>query len=303
MRWPSCEREFTIEAGFLRPDGEPLVRFSDDPLLQLRAVRLAAQLDLALDPAAAAAIRRLASLLGALPDVAHGAGQKASREGLQPSGPLGATLVGRVAEELRLLLTNARRSDGMRLFKDLGLAAVVLPELLPMCGLPQGLPRAGGPVLPPPGKPGRPAGAGEQGDLWQHVLLVLDLLPETPSFPLALAALLHDVGKPRTVGRKAERYTFYGHEHVGRRMAGEIARRLHLSDEERERVEWLVEKHQVLADAPNMRPAKLDLVLGHPGIEELFDLHRADALASGRPIEHVEFAQRRLAERGATVPH
>ena len=48
---------------------------------------------------------------------------------------------------------------------------------------------------------------------------VLDLLGPEPSFPLALAALLHDVGKPRTVGRTPDRYTFYYHEHVGRRLA------------------------------------------------------------------------------------
>jgi poly(A) polymerase len=272
---PIIERAFAIEAGILRASGDPLEQFTEDPVLLLRAVRLAARFDLTLGPQTSAAIQRLAPLL------------------------VERALVEPISEELRELLVDRQRSRSMQLFKDLGLAAVVMPELLPMCGLPQGLPRAGGPSLPPPGKPGRPMADGEQADLWEHVLRVLDFLPEPVSFPLALAALLHDVGKPRTVGRKAERYTFYGHEHVGRRMAGAIALRLGLAIEERERIEWLVEKHQVLADAPNMRPAKLDRVLQHPGIHELFALHRADALASGRPVEHVEFAQQRKAERDA----
>ena len=106
-----------------------------------------------------------------------------------------------------------------------------------------------------------------------------------PSFPLALAALLHDVGKPRTVGRTPDRYTFYCHEHVGRRMASEICLRLKLSNDERERVEWLVEKHQILADARQMRTSKLKTILVHPGIRELLALHRADALASGRSTD------------------
>ena len=89
------------------------------------------------------------------------------------------------------------------------------------------------------------------------------------SFPLAMAALLHDVGKPRTVGRTADRYTFYGHEHVGTRMADEIARRLKLSNDERERIDWLVDKHQVLADARQMRPSKLKVLLAHPGIRRV----------------------------------
>ena len=46
------------------------------------------------------------------------------------------------------------------------------------------------------GKPIQP-----DGDLWDHTLLVLDLLPPEPSFPLAFAALLHDVGKPDDEGR------------------------------------------------------------------------------------------------------
>src|SRR5262249_12225081 len=123
----------------------------------------------------------------------------------------------RIADELRKLLVHPRRAAGVNLLADTGLAAAVLPELLPMKGLPQG----------PPGAP--------TGDLWDHVLPVLELLPPDPSFPLAFGALLHDVGKPRTVGRTPDRYTFYYHEHVGRRMAEEICLRLKLSNAERER--------------------------------------------------------------------
>ncbi len=125
---------------------------------------------------------------------------------------------------------------------------------------------------------------------------MLDLLGEAPSFPLAFAALLHDVGKPRTVGRTPDRYTFYCHEHVGRRMASEICLRLKTSNEERERVEWLVEKHQILADARQMKTSKLKTLLAHPGIHELLALHRADAVASGRSDEHVAYCERLLRE-------
>src|SRR5208282_5825705 len=134
----------------------------------------------------------------------------------------------RIAEELRRLLVAPQRARGVNLLYQSGLAAVLVPELLPMKGLPQGLPGAA------------------TGDLWDHVLRVLELLGPEPSFPLVLAALLHDVGKPRTVGRTPERYTFYNHEHVGRRLASKISLRLKLSNEERERIEWLVEKHQFL---------------------------------------------------------
>jgi poly(A) polymerase len=120
--------------------------------------------------------------------------------------------------------------------------------------------------------------------------------PPPVSFPLALAALLHDVGKPRTVGRTPDRYTFHGHEHVGKRLAGEISERLRLSNAERERVEWLVERHQYLSDARQMKTSKLKPILAHPGIRELLALHRADALAWGRSTDHVEYCEGLLAE-------
>lgn len=186
--------------------------------------------------------------------------------------------VERVADELRRLLVHARRARGVNLMVETGLGATILPELLEMKGLPQG----------PPSAP--------TGDLWDHVLRVLDLLGENVSFPLAFAALLHDAGKPRTIARAGDRYTFYHHEEVGRRMAAEICRRLKLSNQERERIEWLVWKHQYLCDAARMRTSKLKEVLGHPGAAELLVLHRADALATGTSTAHVDYCEQLVAE-------
>jgi poly(A) polymerase len=242
-----------LQAGVLRAIGEPARRFEEDKLRMLRGARLATRFNLTIEPETAAAVRAMA-------------------------GQITVVSAERIADELRKLLVDPNRARGVSLMYDLGLVEPVLPELLPMKGLPQGLPSA-------------PA-----GDLWDHVLAVLDRLGSGASFPLAFAALLHDVGKPRVVARTAERYTFYHHEHVGRRIASEICLRLKLSNEERERVEWLVEKHQYLADARQMRPAKLKPVLIHPGIEELLRLHEADALASGHSLDHVAYCRQLLAE-------
>jgi putative nucleotidyltransferase with HDIG domain len=242
-----------LKARVLRAIGEPAVRFEEDKLRMLRAVRIAARFELHIDPATSDAIRAMAALIGVV-----------SAE--------------RIAEELRRLLVDPHRARGMQLFLDHGLAAAVMPEIVPMRGLPQGRPGAA------------------TGDLWDHVMRVLELLGPSPSFPLALAALLHDVGKPRTVGRTPDSYTFYSHEHVGRRLAQEIGLRLKLANSERERVEWLVEKHQFLADARQMRTSKLKETLAHPGAQELLALHRTDALASGRSTDHVNYCEQLLSE-------
>jgi poly(A) polymerase len=280
-----------LHARILRAIGEPAFRFQEDKLRLLRAVRIATRFELTIEPRTESAITAMAKELPVV-----------SAE--------------RIAEELRQLLVHPRRVHGLNLLVDFGLAAAILPDLLPMKGLPQGL-------------PSQPT-----GDLWDHVMRVMDLIGPTPSFPLALATLLHDVGKPATMGRTVspllpgegpgvpfsplpggeglgvpfspllpgegpgvrDRYTFYHHEHVGADMAGKIALRLKLSNAERERIVWLVEKHQYLANARQMRPSKLKAVLIDPGIHELLTLHRADALATGKNIDHVEYCEHLLHE-------
>jgi poly(A) polymerase len=242
-----------LQKRVLRAIGDPATRFKEDKLRLLRAVRMATRFDLTLDPATEAAIKAMADQIKVVTEE-------------------------RIAEELRKMLVVPQRARGVNLLLDVGLARAILPEVVPMKGLPQG----------PPGAP--------TGDLWGHVLRVLELLGPQLSFPLAFAALLHDVGKPRTVGRTPDRYTFYYHEHVGCRMASEICLRLKLSNVERERVEWLVEKHQVLCDVRQMRTSKVKMLLVHPGIRELLALHRADALACGRRTDHVDYCEYLLTE-------
>jgi poly(A) polymerase len=244
-----------LKAKVLRAIGNPVDRFAEDKLRMLRAVRMATRFDLTIDPATAEAIRMMA---GEIIVVSHE----------------------RIADELHKMLVHRRRAQGLRLMDDLRLIQPILPELEEMKGLPQG----------PPAAP--------TGDLWEHVLKVMDLLegptwpaPEPVTFSLAFAALLHDVGKRRTLGRTPDKYTFHGHEHVGRHMASEICRRLKMSNDERVRIEWLVDKHQYLCDALIMRASRLKPILVHLGIGELLALHRADSIATGKPVTHVEYCE------------
>jgi poly(A) polymerase len=255
-----------LRARVLRAIGDPNERFTEDKLRMLRAVRFAARFELTIDPATATAIRARASEVSVC----------------SPE---------RIAEELRKMLVDRHRSRALQLFLELNMAPPVMEEILPMVGLPYGPPRPDA-TLPAPGTSGEAT-----SDLWTHVLAVLDHLPESPSVPLAFATLLHDIGKPRTVGRTPDRYTFHGHEHVGARMAHDICKeRLKMSNEEVEAIEWLVDKHQALCDARSMRTSKLKTLLGNPGIHDLLDLHRADAQAAGRSVDHVEYCEALLRE-------
>ncbi len=236
-----------LERGVVRAIGDPLARLAEDKLRMLRAVRFATTFEFRLDEPTADAIRQMAD--------------QAVR--VSPE---------RIAQEMRGLLVLPRRARGMQLLWDTGLVAALLPELVPMRGLPQHKPQ----------QPG--------GDLWDHTLLVLDQLRE-PSFTLALGALLHDVGKPATRAEAKGRLTFHDHETVGAAMAGVICRRWRLSRREEGRVCWLVKNHMYLGLARQMRWAKLQRMLTQHGIEELLALHEADALASSGDTSHVTYCR------------
>ena len=197
------------------------------------------------------------------------------------AGQVRVVSVERIAQELRKMLVHPSRALAMALAMDVGLVAEVLPPLVRARGLFQG-------------KPVQP-----QGDLWDHTLLVLDLLPADPSFPLAFGALLHDVGKPDSKGLKNGRTTFHNHEQIGRAIADRLCRDLKLANHERERVTWLVEYHQYLGEATKLRESKLKRILAEPGIEELLALHRADALASTGDASHVDYCEAYLREQPA----
>ncbi|WP_165219252.1 CCA tRNA nucleotidyltransferase [Aquisphaera insulae] len=179
----------------------------------------------------------------------------------------------RIAQELKKMLVHETRDRGMDLALEVGLIGTIFPPLADMRGLFQG-------------KPIQP-----EGDLWDHVMLVLKLLGPRPSFPLALAALLHDIGKPSTRGKHHGKTSFHAHDVVGGRIAERFCRLLKLSNAERDRVTWLVTNHQYLGEAKRLRESKLKRMLAEPGIDELLALHRADALASTGDTEQVDYCE------------
>jgi poly(A) polymerase len=78
-------------------------------------------------------------------------------------------------------------------------------------------------------------------DVLRHTLAVVDGVEA--DLTLRLAALLHDVGKPRTRRITAEGVTFHNHEMEGARMAAERLRSLHYPNDVVSDVVTLVELH------------------------------------------------------------
>ena len=168
----------------------------------------------------------------------------------------------RVRDELVKIFTSPDPARGLDLLHDSGLVAIWLPELLEMRGCAQS----------PEHHP--------EGDVWVHTRLLLTHLKH-PSPVLALSALLHDVGKPRTSRTEPSgRIRFFGHEGVGARMAEEILRRLRFSNEQIEAVVACIANHMAFKDAPQMRVSTLKRLLARPTFAEELELHRVDCTAS-----------------------
>ena len=182
----------------------------------------------------------------------------------------------RIREELVRILTEGGARYGFELLDRAGLLAQVLPEVKAFQGVQQ----------PPEFHP--------EGDVWQHVLLMLDNMRQ-PSRTLAWGVLLHDVGKPPTF-RIAERIRFDGHAEVGTEMARNRLAQLKASNEDIDRVSSLVANHMRFKDVPNMRLSTLKRFLRMPHFEEHLELHRLDCLASNGRTDVYEFVKSKLAE-------
>ena len=164
----------------LRTPGSASSSFTDDPLRMLRAARFAAQLDFAVDPSVISAI-------------------------IEMSDRLSIISAERIRDEFVKTLMSSNPRLGLRLLVETGLAAHFLPEL-PKLKL-------------------EIDEHHHHKDVYEHTLTVLEqaIAHEDrlggPNLVIRLAALMHDIGKPRTRELiPGGGVSFHHHEVVGAKM-------------------------------------------------------------------------------------
>ncbi|MDQ7844075.1 MAG: CCA tRNA nucleotidyltransferase [Armatimonadota bacterium] len=176
----------------------------------------------------------------------------------------------RIRDELLRILVSPQRGRGLRLLQESGLLRAILPEVEATVGVAQ------------------PEEFHPEGDVFTHTVLVLEHLRD-PHPVLAVAALLHDVGKPSTLVR-GDRIRFHGHAEVGARLAEAIGRRLRLPGDDVDRIVALVADHLRVKDLPKMRPARAARFLLRADAPDHLELHRADCLGSHGDLSVYEWA-------------
>jgi len=171
--------------------------------------------------------------------------------------------VERVRQEfVRLLTESPRPGDAVALLDDCGLLRHILPEFLDLKGCEQ----------PPEYHP--------EGDVWTHTVMMLNELSR-PSPALALAVLLHDIGKPATRSVDEDgRIRFRGHAQKGADIAADWMTRMKFGKKLRESVVGMVDRHMNFMNVPHMRRATLRKLVGHPDFDRELELHRIDCLCS-----------------------
>lgn len=210
-----------LERCIIRTPLDPDITFSDDPLRMMRAIRFATQLGFFLDDETFDAIIRNKERIHII-----------TKE--------------RIAEELNKIMMSRKPSEGWLLLDKTGLLPLIFPELAALKGIEV--------------KEGR-----GHKDVFLHTLKVLDNVAELQKSQISnltsqidpkglwlrWAALLHDIGKPRSKAWDPQTgWTFRNHNYIGAKMVPKIFAKMKLPlNEKMEYVKKMVDLH--------MRPINL----------------------------------------------
>lgn len=197
----------------------------------------------------------------------------------------------RIRDELVKIVMSSSPELGMNLLQQTGLLSYILPELMEGVGVEQNKHHI--------------------YTVFEHNVKSLQFAADFDyALPIRLAALFHDVGKPRTRRLQGDDYTFYAHEIVGARMTEKLMKRLAFPGELVEKVTHLVRQHMFYYDVDKITEAGVRRLLRRVGPEHFEDLVRlriAERKGSGVPkahpyrLRHLQFMIEKVSKQAISV--
>ncbi len=200
----------------------------------------------------------------------------------------------RIRDELIKIFKSERSAFGVELLHDLGLLKFIMPELEEGIGVGQNKHHI--------------------YTVWEHNLRALQWADkEKYEWPVKIAALLHDVAKPRCKQGDGLDSTFYQHDLVGGRMAAAILERLHFPRETISKVVKLIRWHLFKYDPDEgITDSAIRRLVRRVGVENIDDLvlvRICDRMGSGVPkavpyrLRHFQFrVEKIIREEEAPTP-
>jgi len=177
----------------------------------------------------------------------------------------------RVQAEFVRIINSDKPMDALVLSQKLGLLRYIVPELEEGIGIEQN--------------------QAHKYDVWEHNLRALQHAADKNwPFSVRLAALLHDIGKPKSrrydEGKKD--WTFHGHDVVGARMTKKLLEGLKFPRETVANTASLVRWHMFFSDPEKITLSAVRRIIRNVGpehIDELINLRICDRIGTGRPKE------------------
>jgi len=160
----------------------------------------------------------------------------------------------RIRDEFLKIIESKNPSTGIAMLSKLGLLKYIIPELEEGIGCIQG----GAHIY----------------DVFEHLLQALDHSANKGfSTEIRLAALFHDIGKPRSRRPGIKKaYTFYGHEVVGARMVQKIMDRLKFPRKTTDLVVTLVRNHMFFSDTEQITLSAVRRIVQKVEKEHIWEL-------------------------------
>jgi tRNA nucleotidyltransferase (CCA-adding enzyme) len=256
-----------LEKKVIRAVGNAEERFNEDALRMMRAIRLFAELS--------------ASVNSQQKTVSKGKDWEIETETLAAikkcSSLITHVSMERIRDEFSRIILSPHPKGGIELLEETGLLHHIIPELEEGIGCGQNLHHI--------------------YTVWEHNLRALETCP-SKKLHVRIAALLHDVGKPKTKRGNGLHSTFYNHDHVGARMTRDILTRLRYPHDIVERATLLVDHHLFYYNVGEVSEASVRRLIKKVGLEnmpDLMDVRIGDRLGSGTPkakpykLRHLEY--------------